>query len=201
MPECGGTEAASPSEGLDLSDRHLAKLARGGNGQAFDLLTERHHDSIYRLCRSMLGDGSDADDATQETFVRAFRSIWRYDPTRDFSPWLRGIAGNVCLQSLRRRSRDSRREVSLDAQTPEPVAPDTPKRSKLAEDALAALMRLDVTYRLPLALFYLEDGSVAEVADALEISPGAARVRLHRGREKLRNMLMEKQSEVNDDEG
>lgn len=191
MSEPDGTQGAGSSEGLDVSDGHLARLASGGNGQAFDVLLERHHGSIHRLCWSVLGDRPDADDATQETFVRAYQSLGRYDATRAFSPWLRGIAAKVCLQSLRRRSRNTQRQTSLEAEFVEPAAPDAAETSRLAEEAVLALSRLEETYRLPLAMFYLEDASVAEMAEALDITPGAARVRLHRGREKLREMLID----------
>lgn len=190
MAEPDTGPGADASESLDMSDRHLARLASGGNGEAFDLLLERHHSLIYRLCWGLLGDRSDADDATQETFVRAYQSLGKYDATRAFTPWLRGIAANVCLQSLRRRSRRWGRQTSLDTQFVDPVVPSEPERSDLADEALMALSQLDETYRLPLAMFYLEEASVAEMAEALSISPGAARVRLHRGREALRKALM-----------
>lgn len=198
MTEPDALQEQGSSEGLDVADRQLAKIARGGNGQAFDVLIERHHRSISRLCWSMLSDGPDAEDATQETFVRAYQSLDAYDDTRAFGPWLRGIAAKVCLQCLRRRSRHSRRQTSLDARHSEPAAPTAPERSPLAVEAVAALKRLSDTYRLPMVMFYLEDASVAEVAEALEITPGAARVRLHRGREKLREMLVDKSG--NDDD-
>ena len=190
MPEPELVKGDGLTEELDVSDRHLAKLARGGNGQAFDVLLERHHASVHRLCWSMLGHAPDADDAAQETFVRAYQSLGRYDSTRAFSPWLRGIAANVCMQALRRRSRRSDRQISLDAQPREPAAPAEPERPELADEALEALASIEETYRLPLTMFYLGEVTVAEVAEALEITAGAARVRLHRGREKLREILL-----------
>jgi len=176
--------------GEELADRHLAALACGGNNEAFDLLIERHLGSIQRLCWSMLCNRSDAEDAAQETFVRAYRCLSRYDTERAFGPWLRGIATKVCLQALRKRGRHSGRELSLEESFYEPAAPEERDASPLAIEAVRALGKLNDTYRLPLALFYLEDASVAEVADALGISQGAARVRLHRGREQIREILL-----------
>jgi len=180
---------AAPDD-AHADDSELAVRARKGDGAAFDRLIERHQRPVFRLCWSMLSDRSDAEDAAQETFVRAYQSLPRYDAGRTFGPWLRGIASNVCLQLLRRRSLRSGRQLSLDASPLDPPAPEEPEASPLADRAVAALRRLDETYRLPLTLFYLEDASVADVAQALHISPGAVRVRLHRGREKLREMLM-----------
>lgn len=182
--------SATRQDGPKLEDRHLAALACGGNAEAFDLLIERHLGSIQRLCWSMLCNRSDAEDAAQETFVRAYRCLNRYDTERAFGPWLRGIATKVCLQMLRKRGRSTGREVSLEDSFREPASPQEDEPSPMAMAAVRALSRLKETYRLPLALFYLEEASVAEVADALGISPGAARVRLHRGREQLREILM-----------
>jgi RNA polymerase sigma-70 factor (ECF subfamily) len=182
---------ATAEDGPSVADRHLAALACEGDDGAFDLLIERHLGSIQRLCWSMLSSRSDAEDAAQETFVRAYRCLSRYDTQRTFGPWLRGIATKVCLQVLRKRGRHSAREVSLDARYREPAAPEPREVSPLATKAVQALATLTDTYRVPLALFYLEDASVAEVAEALGISQGAARVRLHRGREQIREILTE----------
>ncbi|MFW6437945.1 MAG: RNA polymerase sigma factor [Armatimonadota bacterium] len=176
--------------GPDVADRHLALLAVGGDEDAFDVLIERHLSSIQRLCWSMLCSRSDAEDAAQETFVRAYRCLGRFDTDRAFGPWLRGIATKVCLQMLRKRKRHSGREVSLEESFREPPAPEPNEASPLALEAVHALASLSETYRVPLALFYLEDASVAEVAEALGITEGAARVRLHRGREQIREIIL-----------
>ena len=190
MRQSDSLQRGTARHGPNVADRHLAALACGGDGAAFDLLIERHLGSIQRLCWSMLSSRSDAEDAAQETFLRAYRCLNRYDTERAFGPWLRGIATKVCLQMLRKRNRHSGREVSLDASYREPAAPEPTEASPLAMKAVQALATLSDTYRLPLALFYLEDASVAEVAEALGISQGAARVRLHRGREQIREILL-----------
>lgn len=177
-----------------VDERFLARLAHSGDTEAFDELLRRNLPGIYRLCAGMLGGGDDAEDAAQETFVRAWQSLKRYDTDRPFGPWLRGIAVKVCQQGLRRRSGELQRLAPLSGReaddTPEPGDPPSP----LADDVVAALDELDDSYRLPLLLFYLHEASVAEVAQTLGISPGATRVRLHRGREMLRHTLQGRNS-------
>lgn len=188
----GESRADRPVQGrglMHLGDNELALRAGRGDKEAFDQLIRRHQGPVFRLCWSMTGNRADAEDATQEAFVRAYQSLSRFDASRPFGPWLRGIAGKVCLQLLRRRSVREDRQLSLEASPVDPPAPAASESSQLADRAVAALGRLDETYRLPLVLFYLEDASVAEVAQALGLTPGAVRVRLHRGREKLREML------------
>lgn len=180
---------AAPDDAL-AGDSQLAVRARQGDAAAFEGLVASHQGPIFRLCWSLLGDRTDAEDAAQETFVRAWQSLSRFDTRRSFGPWLRGIAANVCLQALRRRGAHARRQTSLEERPIDPPAPEEPESSALADRAVEALRALDETYRLPLTLFYLGDASVADVAAALGVSEGAVRVRLHRGREKLREMLM-----------
>ncbi len=188
----GDSRAEQPVAGTGaahLDDNELAVRAGRGDREAFDVLIKRHQGPVLRLCWSMTGNRADAEDAAQEAFVRAYQSLSRFDASRPFGPWLRGIAGKVCLQLLRRRSVREDRQLSLEASPVDPPAPQVSEASHLADRAVAALRQLDETYRLPLVLFYLEDASVAEVAQALGLTPGAVRVRLHRGREKLREML------------
>lgn len=179
----------APEDAL-AGDSRLAARAREGDAQAFERLVESHQGPVFRMCWSMLGDRTEAEDAAQETFVRAWQSLPRFDTRRSFGPWLRGIAANVCLQALRRRGAHARRQTSLEERPVDPAAPEEVEASPLADRAVEALRELDETYRLPLTLFYLEDASVADVAAALGVSEGAVRVRLHRGREKLRERLM-----------
>lgn len=183
-----GRRAAA--EDAVAGDSRLAARAREGDAAAFERLIESHQGPVFRMCWSMLDDRTEAEDAAQETFVRAWQSLPRFDPRRSFGPWLRGIAANVCLQALRRRGVHGRRQTSLEERPVDPPAPEQPESSPLADRAVAALRELDDTYRLPLVLFYLEEASVADVAAALGVSEGAVRVRLHRGREKLRELLM-----------
>ncbi len=178
-----------------VDERFLARLAHSGDTEAFDELMRRNLPSTYRLCAGMLGVGADAEDATQETFVRTWQSLPRFDTSRPFGPWLRGVAVKVCKQALRKRSGALKRETELTGREADTVAANAEETSDLADEVLEALSQLDDSYRLPLMLFYLEDASVAEVAEALGLSSGATRVRLHRGREMLKAMLEEQGSD------
>lgn len=192
----GPTRPRQPAETVaDWSDdQRLAQLALAGDADAFGELIERHHGAIYRLAAALLGNSAEAEDAAQETFVRAYESLRRYDARRAFGPWLRGIAVNVCQQQQRSRARRERHQATAAEARGEQVAQEASEPSPMAQAALAALAELEDTYRLPLTLFYLEQASVGEVAEALGLSPGAVRVRLHRGREKLRRVLADRES-------
>ncbi len=73
------------------------KRAQQGDVESFSRLVEIYNRSIFNLCYRMLGNANDAEDAAQETFLRAYKAIHRYDPTRKFSTWLMSIASNDCI--------------------------------------------------------------------------------------------------------
>ena len=99
--------------------------ARNGDAGAFALIVERYRQSVFRICVRILGDGDEAEDAVQETFVRAWQSLQGYDPRYSIATWLRTIACRLCYDVLRRRTRqrqyeqDACRQGSMDSGDPE----------------------------------------------------------------------------------
>ena len=87
--------------------------ARNGDAGAFALIVERYRQSVFRICVRILGDSGQAEDAVQETFVRAWQSLQGYDPRYSIATWLRTIACRLCYDELRRRTR--RQQYELDA--------------------------------------------------------------------------------------
>ena len=87
--------------------------ARNGDAGAFALIVERYRQSVFRICVRILGDSGEAEDAVQETFVRAWQSLQGYDPCYSIATWLRTIACRLCYDVLRRRTR--RQQYELDA--------------------------------------------------------------------------------------
>lgn len=138
---------------------------------------------VYRFAYARLGNRADAEDVTQETFLRLVRAETEFPDDARALAWLFRVAAN-CATDLRRRSW-RRREVELEeAQAIEADAMGE-------NDVLEALLALPEQYRGVLHLFYYEGYSVAEIAQALKLRPGAVKTRLHRGRELLRTRLKE----------
>src|SRR5512146_1527389 len=102
-------------------DEWLAARAAGGDRRAFEALVTRHRRVVYRLCWSATGNPADADDASQETFLRVYRALPTYDPERPFGPWLRKIAWN-CGLSVRRDGQAGVLKVSA-GELPDPADP------------------------------------------------------------------------------
>ncbi len=173
-------------------DRALVEQARAGDIDSFDAIVRNRIDAVYRLSLAILGDEADARDATQETFVAAWRRIGSLrDPGR-FEAWLQRIAVNCARMTLRGRRRRRVREIpSLD------VMRDTRQTDELAKDAsrpdgerlATALGALSTEQRAILALHHLDGCRIEDIADLLGIPAGTAKSRLFTARRALEKAL------------
>jgi RNA polymerase sigma-70 factor, ECF subfamily len=164
------------------------RRAAAGDQAAFEQLVTVRADRAFRIARAILGNDSDAHDATQEAFVSAWRELPRLRDLDSFDAWIRRILVNACRSQLRGRRRV--REISLDPSTdvlqPEPSLPD-----RIGDtDLLArAFDRLDADKRTLLVLHYLNHEPVASIADALRVPLGTAKWRLSEARSALSRAL------------
>ncbi len=159
-----------------------------GNEDAFTDIVEHFQSPVYNLCYRMLGTPQEAEDAAQESFIRAYRYIHRYDSRRPFATWLLSIAAHYCIDQQRKRhllsvDLDEIIEFGItdDAPDPETVV-TTGEQSELIQKRLAALPVKD---RMVLILRYWYDFSEDEICEALEISKSAVKSRLHRARQHM----------------
>ena len=186
--------AAAPSSNLD--DGGLVAAARGGDERAFVELTSPHRSALHAHCYRLLGSLHDADDGLQETLLRAWRGIDRFEPRAPVAAWLYRIATNVCLRMLEQRSR---RQAAVDAhlepypdwileQAASPLA--GPAASAETREAIglafvAAMQLLPPKQRAVLVLRDVLDWSAREVADLFQDSVAAVNSALQRARERL----------------
>lgn len=161
-----------------------------GDEAAMREVVEEFQGSVYGLCFRMLGHAQDAEDAAQESFVRAFRSLRGYDRSRAFRPWLLAIAGNRCRTMLAaRRGNRQAQPLLMD------VADDAPPESgarQLAEELELALVSLREEYRQAFLLLHQQQLSYAEIAEQLECPVGTVKTWVHRARQELVRALRER---------
>lgn len=167
-----------------------------GADNSWDEVVRDYGDRVYRLAYRLAGNQHDAEDITQETFIRVFRSLDRYQPG-SFTGWLHRIATNVFLDMTRRRARvrvnplgESTEHVPAAGPTPEQVVED----ARLDPDLQAALDELAPEFRAAVVLCDVEGLSYQEVGDALGIKVGTVRSRIHRGRRALRDGLLQRRA-------
>jgi RNA polymerase sigma-70 factor (ECF subfamily) len=168
----------------------LVRRAAGGDTPAFERLLVERADRAFRIARAIMGNDSDARDATQVAFVSAWRQLPRLRDPETFDAWLRRILVNACRAELRGRRRV--REISLEGARLDRPATETPFPDRLGDtDLLArAFERLDADKRAILVLHHLDHQPVAALADALGIPVGTAKWRLSEARAALQRALI-----------
>jgi RNA polymerase sigma-70 factor (ECF subfamily) len=184
-----GKDAVTEADDILLG---WVKAACRGDQEAFAEIVYSFTDAVYNLCYRMLGDSAEAEDATQESFIRAYNHLGSYDPQRSFKTWLLSIASNHCIDRIRKRRMSI---VSLD----EPLTSGSPleiaSSDPLPEDVLlrrersAMIQRmlddLAPDYRAAVVLRYWYDYSYSEIAATLNTTESAIKSRLFRARQML----------------
>ncbi len=173
--------------------------AQQGSDEAFTQLVEAYQTPVYNLCYRMLGEAEDAEDAAQETFLRAYQNLRRYDASRSFGTWILSIAAHYCIDRLRKKkfslfSLDVENEDGAPYEVPDPASPDPEAESVKREerDRLHVLLqKLDPTDRAAIIMRYWYDFSEAEIAQSLKLTVSAVKSRLHRSRRALASLWQE----------
>ena len=168
-------------------ERALITAAAEGDDDAFSEIVERYQKPVYNLCFRLLQNHGDAEDASQEAFMKAYRGLKKYDPQRPFMSWMLAIAYNQCMDQLRRRRISWVGLEALfdrsDQQSPSAeVAVDALGEAETVQKTLSSLSAKD---RAAVVLKYWHDYSYDEIAETLSLTNSAVKSRLHRARREL----------------
>lgn len=169
----------------------LIDQAVDGDRDAFSQLMHRYAGAVYSLAYRMLGNAQDAEDASQEIFLRAYAHLARFDPSRRFSTWLLSIGSNYCIDRLRRK-RFSWLTLDDVAFSLPSTQHGPERRAELDEQRASvqqALQKLPESYRLVTVLRYWHDLSYQEIADATGLTESTIKTRLHRARHMMADSL------------
>jgi RNA polymerase sigma-70 factor (ECF subfamily) len=179
------------------NDRAFVAKARSGDTDAFRALVERHSRTLFRLAFRMTGNTQDAEDVVQESFLRAYRQLAKFDERASFGTWMYRIATNCSLDLVRVRRRRS--QVPVAAEEPDDRVPEfrspapSPERAAISgevrERLAAAMEELSGTERAAFVLRHFEGLRVEEISKVLECQPGAAKHSVFRAVQKLRRAL------------
>lgn len=185
-----------------MDEREAIERSKKGDVEGFNWLVSRYERQVYNLALSMLGNTFDAEDATQDAFISAYRSITRFKGS-DFKPWICRIVANACIDKMRYRKRHplssiednpvEPRSNSSDSQ-PEQVALRRELRSFI--DSKLALLPADL--RLTVVLVDVQGMSYDEAAQVMGCAVGTVKSRLSRGRRKMRELLIEQRELIPD---
>ena len=168
------------------NERIFIDAAADGDDDAFSEIVERYQKPVYNLCYRLLGIHGDAEDASQEAFMKAYRGLKKYDLQRPFMSWMLAIAYNQCMDQLRRRRISWVGLEALfnrsDQQSPSAEVAVDAGEAESVQKALSALSAKD---RAAVVLKYWYDYSYDEIAETLNLTNSAVKSRLHRARREL----------------
>lgn len=184
-----------------LPDEVLARRAVSGKIECFEELLLRYRIRVYRLCYRMSGNGEDAEDWTQECFVRVYQNLNGYSSERPFVPWLLRVVSNTCINLAKSRTRresritvglDSREELASESGDPMDIVISTSENQEI-QDALSTLSPI---VRQTLILWAQEDLTFRELGEALGVPLPTVSARVHRALAQLREQLQPNKKRV-----
>jgi RNA polymerase sigma-70 factor, ECF subfamily len=187
------TSPIGDKHSVESQERAWAIAARQGDEEAFAKLVEAYQRPIYNLAYRMLGSPGEAEDAAQETFLRAYTRLHTYDSSRKFSSWILSIGSHYCIDRLRRRRGST---VSMEEILSERWLPDNeprPEQRTLDSEREALIQsmlhKVAPQYREVLVLRYWHDCSYEDIAEITKTSVSAVKSRLHRARNAIADAL------------
>ena len=181
---------------MEIGDAAAVALARTGDGDAFRLLVERHGRRVFRLAFRLTGSEADAEDIVQETFLRAYRSLDRFDERALVGSWLYRIATNCALDLIRSKKQRAGQELPVaeaEAEAPATAAAAEPERlvmdGQLQVRIGAALQTLTTQERVAFTLRHFEGRSIEEIGGILGTAASATKQAVFRAVQKMRRAL------------
>jgi RNA polymerase sigma-70 factor, ECF subfamily len=178
-----------------LNDQYYIQLISEGDIHAFSTLVNRYKDLVFTLSVRMLKNREEAEEVAQDAFMKAYRSLNKFNGESKFSTWLYKVTFNACIDRLRRQKRE--KVFSLVDEFPESEVNslitvldriENKEHKKLIRDCLGLLPGED---SFLLTLFYFEEQSLEEIAKVIGITPNNVKIRLYRSRKKLASILKE----------
>lgn len=176
----------TPSDGP--SDLELVAAARKGDQGAYGKLVDRHLRSVYSVALRLVGQSSDAEDVSQDTFLRAFERLDLFDDSRCFRNWLLKIASNLAINRIRSRGREHRLKLKL-AETDEAPGGADHEEVPSPREWAHWLSQIDDMQRASIVLFHFHDMPYTEIAEVLDVPVNTVRTYLYRGRKRLRELM------------
>jgi RNA polymerase sigma-W factor len=180
-------------------DIQLIARARSGDERAFRALLDKYERAVFSICLRMVRNRDEAADLAQESFIKTFSMLERYNPTYAFSSWLFKITSNLCIDYLRKRRVETyamddpingeKGEIQRQFEAPDPDPEQEMMKKEKMKRLEKAIDQLPAHYRIMLVLRHQENLSYEEIAECLEIPLGTVKARIHRAREMLRTSL------------
>jgi RNA polymerase sigma factor (sigma-70 family) len=181
---------------IKADDQHYIRLVREGDANAFAVLINRYKDMVFTLSLKMLKDREEAEEMAQDTFLKIYKSLSKFNGKSKFSTWMYKVAFNTCLDRLKKNKRlqpvsgvDAFTEQQSMSLTNVLDSIEESERKQMIQDCLHCLPGED---SFLLTLYYFEEQSLEEIAKIFGINPNNVKIRLHRCRKKLAALLKDR---------
>jgi RNA polymerase sigma-70 factor (ECF subfamily) len=173
----------------DLTDEQIVDAVLAGDTDAFAVLVSRYRARYARFAVRMLGNREDGEEALQDAFVRAYRSLDKRDRNSSFGPWFHSILLNQCRTTARRRANRLRLVVHDEVALERAVADQAPPVPSEGSEIETAIGKLDPSQREVFLMKYVEDMSYDEIAEVTGVGVSALKMRVKRAADRLREMM------------
>ena len=184
---------------MELLVKQRVREVLKGDQNAFGEIVEIYKDKVFQLCFRMLGNRHEAEDMAQEAFVRAYVNIHTFNIKLKFSTWLYRIATNLCIDRIRKKKPDyyldaevagtdglnMYSQIAADIENPS----DEVESLEIHDTIQKEILKLPEKYRSVIVLKYIDELSLKEISEILDMPVGTVKTRIHRGREALRKQL------------
>lgn len=184
---------------MDAIIKKRIKQVLKGDQNAYAEIVELYKDKVFQLCFRMLGNRHEAEDMAQEAFIRAYVNIASFNINLKFSTWLYRIATNLCIDRIRKKKPDYYLDAEVSGTDGLTMYSQIPASTTLPEDEVESIelqeiiqreiTKLPEKYRSVIVLKYIEELSLNEISEILDMPLGTVKTRIHRGREALRHQL------------
>jgi RNA polymerase sigma-70 factor, ECF subfamily len=178
---------------LDLTDRSLVTRTLADHPQAYGELVRRYQNSVFNVCFRLLGERLEAEDLTQDAFIRAYQRLTTFDVEREFGPWIRRLAANLCYNHLKKNQLpqtflDDEVEIPRDSIDTDPEL--AAEKSEQSASIRATLLQLPPHYRITLELRHFQQLSYEEMAAELDLPLNTVKSHLFRARKQLAKLIV-----------
>ncbi|WP_445737810.1 RNA polymerase sigma factor [Mariniflexile sp.] len=181
---------------MTINDQHYISLILHGDASAFSVLVNRYKDLVFSLTMRMLKNREEAEEVSQDTFIKVYKSLDKFKGDSKFSTWLYSVAYNTCLDRLK-KNKKFYNDVPIDEFTEHQVktidnaldALEVKERQQAIQDCIVLLPSED---GFLLSLYYFEEQSLDEIAKVMQLTPNNVKVKLFRSRKKLAVILKER---------
>lgn len=191
-------EAGSEKKNREVDEKKLVSKSKQGDKAAFEKLVRQFSKYVYTTAFFILRDAHEAEDVSQEVFVKVYLSIKGFRGLSSFKTWIRKLTVNTCIDKLRLRSKTKNRKVSLDKMTEEYEVVFTKFSQNLeksyfnketVKEVLKIIVNLDESYRIPLILRDLQDYSYREISELTSKPIGTVKTNIHRARKMIKEKM------------